>query len=309
MLKKILVPLDGSAAAQFAIPWAATLAGKWGAELCLTRVFIQPMPYFGGEGIASGDPSIYEESKVVQKDAIEQQAQAVGQTYPSLQVSGTLIDGSESTAGVLANYAQEQQVDLTVMTTHGKGAFARFWLGSVADSYLKIATGKILLVRADPEQQPTGTPTIKHVVIPLDGSRFAEQALAPGFALAKEFQASVTLLLVLDSVEDIRGLIARINKPGLDLELIERALPAAKAYVQGVAEQHSHCGLPIEQRVLEHGTASAEILAQAGSPETLIALASHGHGGLSRMLFGSVADKVVRGAVGPVLIVRAADEE
>jgi nucleotide-binding universal stress UspA family protein len=130
-------------------------------------------------------------------------------------------------------------------------------------------------------------PLVEEVVVPLDGSALAEQALGPALGLARLLEATCTLLRVVESS----------GSPA------EAAQEEARAYLERVAGRLRGEGLSVRPRVVVAPHAAEAILEQArgGGP---IALATHGRGGLGRVLLGSVADKVIRGASAPVLVYR-----
>src|SRR5206468_242587 len=91
--------------------------------------------------------------------------------------------------GPIAEAIQEQVLlsgaELVVMTTHGRGALARLWLGSVADELVSHLPGPVLLVRPqEGATEPVGNHPLRHVLIPLDGTPLAEQILGSALALA-----------------------------------------------------------------------------------------------------------------------------
>jgi nucleotide-binding universal stress UspA family protein len=304
MVRTIMVPLDGSPAAEHALPWALHLARQAGAVIKVVRVSFPPTAVIGAEGLASGDPGLYQ---ALQKQEEEYLTQVSARhATPNGVVTADLLDGDDSAAGMLAKFVTTHSVDLTVMTTHGRGPFARFWLGSVADEFLRSSDGPTLLVRGDQPGPPAPafTPDVKQVLVPLDGSDLAEQALEPAVTIGGLFGAEFTLLLVLNAVEDIKALVAKTDSPAADLFPPESAVRAAKDYLERKAEPIRQTGRSVRTRVIERGSATEVILTEAAEPGTLVCLATHGQGGLSRLLLGSVADKVVRGATGPVLIVR-----
>ena len=129
----------------------------------------------------------------------------------------------------------------------------------------------------------------KRVLIPLDGSPLAEQALPHAIAQARRSQAELILLRVLEPFAHARGL----------------SLGDLKRIASDVRQQD----VPV-QAVIIGGRPHVEIPQYAETNEVdLIVMSTRGQSGLSRWLMGSVADRVVRGANVPVLLVRARKEE
>jgi nucleotide-binding universal stress UspA family protein len=142
----------------------------------------------------------------------------------------------------------------------------------------------------------------QHVLIPLDGSTLAEGVLEPAVALGKLMQAEYTLLQTIEV--PILGYAPAAQVAGLDDQILEQWRVEAQAYLDQVAEHMRAQGLAVRVSVMV-GQAAPAILDYARDHVVdVIAMATHGRGGAARMLLGSVADKVVRGAGAPVLLYR-----
>jgi len=189
-----------------------------------------------------------------------------------------------------------------VMATHGRGALSRFWLGSVTDRLVRRATAPVLLVR--PQQ---GTPDltheqmIHHILVPLDGSALAEQALAHAVALGTSMDAEYTLLQAIEPVAGEYGVELYAAEPGEPAFTHLRT--AAQTYLEHVAARLRAESLRV-RTVVVVGPPARAILEYAHSQVDLIAMATHGHSGIANLLVGGVADKVLRGASVPVLVYR-----
>jgi nucleotide-binding universal stress UspA family protein len=148
---------------------------------------------------------------------------------------------------------------------------------------------------------------IRHVLIPLDGSTLAEQALDPALELAQRSGARVTLLRVVHLAPLMaEGFGSPIQPPmPLDSTLQQRERQA-REYLNRLAWKIQPRVTQIESKVVvAEGADASEILEFARDHDVdLIALATHGRSGLKRLLLGSVADKVIRRADTPVLVIR-----
>jgi nucleotide-binding universal stress UspA family protein len=179
------------------------------------------------------------------------------------------------------------------MTTHGRGPVSRFFLGSVADELLRRSPVPLLLTRSH-ERAPAliPEPVLRNVLIPLDGSALAEQVLGPALDLARLMASRCTLLRVVEAGPPPHG-------------RTEQAVAEAGAYLEHLAGWVREPALPVEARVVVAPHAAAAIIQEAQAQGSdLIALATHGRGGVRRMLLGSVADKVIRATTTPVLVYR-----
>lgn len=145
------------------------------------------------------------------------------------------------------------------------------------------------------------------VVVSLDGSDTAEQALPAGTELARRLGVPLHLL----RVADIAWLSMGASDAALEYaalgDTVNQEEQASKEYVEAVRQRLAADGLTITTEV-RTGFAAREIIA-AGQPGDLLVMASHGRSGPARWLLGSVAEDVTRRAVSPVVLIRATDGE
>jgi len=140
------------------------------------------------------------------------------------------------------------------------------------------------------------------ILIPLDGSETAEKVLPYARALAEKLKASIELVAALDVAEMAAHLSAARHLDTLTEEAERRSL----GYLQGVAVTFPGAKAAC---TVEKGRAEDVILEKAAKDAgTLIAMATHGRSGLDRWLLGSVAEKVLRGATNPLLLIRASQQ-
>jgi nucleotide-binding universal stress UspA family protein len=263
--KSFLVPLDGSTLSEQGIPAAARLAKATGANLHLVTVATAPGPHLESE----------------LRGYLAAHAEALSTTH-GVRVVSSLIRGSAAAA--LAAYAEEHKIDLIVMTTHGRGGLSRFWLGSVADRLVRRTGVPVLLFRPG-----TATPPGQFhcVLIALDGSPRTEASIAPALFLARTTPGSrVVLAHVVESAPGLLG-------PAF----LEDESRRITGHLEQIAHRLQARGLAVTARIVTGEGIAAHLHALAGSEEAdLIVVGTHGAYGAERLVFGSVADKVVRGA-------------
>jgi nucleotide-binding universal stress UspA family protein len=307
MFREILVPLDGSAHSEHALPLAAALADLSGGRLTLVRVHTPAARVPPRDDGLEGLPGVREADTLAVEGARRYLEGLSGDIAPELvghAVRTTVLVGA--VADELLRYAREASIDLVVMTTHGRGAVGRAWLGSIADRLIRRARIPILLRRpGDVPGVLRSVPLWKHVLVPLDGSDIAAQILAPALALARLTHARITLLRVVD-----RTLLTFGYPPvphGVVLESPAAANDEAIAHaaLEAIAASLRAEGLHVDTSVVAHPRPAEAILQSAEALDAdLIALSTRGRGGVSRVLLGSVADKVLRAAPVPVLVQR-----
>ena len=144
----------------------------------------------------------------------------------------------------------------------------------------------------------------KKILVPLDGSPSAEQVLPYARALAAKLPLTVELLGVVDTVELARGL-ATVERFYMNTVVADETRRIGE-YMATVKKEFSDLTVTI---AVAEGHAAELIIANAAADKTtLIAMATHGRSGLKRFLLGSVAEKVLRGAANPLLLVRSSEE-
>ncbi|NJN99471.1 MAG: universal stress protein [Anaerolineales bacterium] len=143
----------------------------------------------------------------------------------------------------------------------------------------------------------------QHILVPLDGSALAELALADAFAVAELSRAELTLLQVVPPIDHV--IATEAEYPIFIDQQWEAKKEEAREYLLGVCERAGCPDIPVHT-VVEMGSAAETIIDYAHHhPIDLVVMATHGRSGLQRWVYGSVADKVLRGATQPILLVRA----
>lgn len=298
MSNDILVPLDGSPLADAAIPHAAELAKRVGSGLHLVRVHT-PMTL----GLILDAPAFVMDpdlDKALADEAgrwLNKRAKEV-RAMSGLPVTSEVRVGAAADEIVAATTARDAR--LIVCTTHGTGGWAPHWMGSVADSVIRHAPCPVLVM---PEAAAGRAPVPASVLVLLDGSEVSASILPVAKWFAKAFGARIDLLRIVVPpwVGDSYSTLAMA---AVDRFEIDPFAESAKLQLEAIAE-----GLREEGHV-----ASSEVEVQARptraildhierSDPGVIALATHGRG-LSRLLLGSVADKVLRTAARPTLCFR-----
>jgi nucleotide-binding universal stress UspA family protein len=295
---RILVPLDGSRLAEGAVPYVIEIARrtKGGVDI----VFVQTEA--SAHALAAGR---VEEPLTVAEEYLQHQAAAL--THYDIGGVTFAVDTGRPVDAICAR-ARRLGVDLIVMTTHGRTGFSRAWIGSVADGVVRQSATPVLLLRAAiDDSAPPHTPVVRYLV-PLDGSKSSEQVLDAIAPLIPE-SGSITLLHVVQPVPQIvvdPMLPYATLAPTLPDEAATRELTRhAQEYVETVASRlRLRIAAPVETRVVVSQVAATSILDAAKDARAdAIAMSTQGRGA-SRLLIGSVADKVLRAAAMPLLLYR-----
>jgi nucleotide-binding universal stress UspA family protein len=306
MYHSILVPLDGSPGSEHALPLAAAVARRTGATVRVAHAHAPADPkhpdwYMPPE--QRSDPA----AVTLQKDYLDGVVRRL--TAAGVRAASVLLEGP--TVEALCGHVADAGADLVVMTTHGRGPLSRFWLGSVADALVRRLTAPLLLVR--PKEGPMNLDAEvvpRRFLIPLDGSKHAETILGPALELGKATGADYTLLRVVEPVPVLGYDVFGYATAGTDLAVVEELQHQAAGYLENIARRLRDRGLRVRTLVLVNPSAAGAILDESNpGPHDLVALETHGRGGAARVLLGSVADKVVRGACCPVLVHRSPEPD
>lgn len=291
---KIVVPLDGSALAEQVLAHLPQLAPPNQAEIVLVHVS-EVWRYTAATNEFAMPVGIYPYVQASMEAYIEeQQTRLQAQGY---QVS-TNIGLGLAAEGIL-KAAAETNADYIAMTTHGRSGFARWAIGSVAERVLQQAPIPVFLVKGD---QVTSTGQLGQILVPLDGSMLAEQALPEALRLARVSNASILLVRVIQSLDEESKRIL-FASPAIAEETFERGRSAAEQYLQTIAEQFQAEGVTVDCEV-RFGDPIQTILQVADEKEIdLIVMTTHGRTGIRQWFYGSVANKIIRDAQYPVLLI------
>lgn len=146
MYTKILVPLDGSALAERAVPHAVELARSSGAEITLLEIIRGPIADAPEAGQAEEDRAIREAAGAAQ---VYLDTVAIPLRGKGLKVRVVIRDGDPA-SGIL-EFAHKEDVDVIVMSTHGRSGLSRVIMGSVAEKVVLTTKRPVMLVK--PERQ------------------------------------------------------------------------------------------------------------------------------------------------------------
>lgn len=293
MYEKILVPLDGSRLSERAIKPALELAERMGTAVTFLRV-AEMMPVMVPDGVSH--TTSYPEALLKEADAYL--TNLVGKHgHPDFTIETNVAYGSP--AGAIIDLATEGVFDLIMMSSHGRSGLGRWVLGSITERVLRQAPCPVWVVRD--EALPT------NVLIALDGSELAEEALAPGIEIAQQMKAAVVLVRIENPNDDFNprdlGELSRID-PGLAELVAIDSFRKEHDYLVDVADRYRDSGLKIKIDI-DRGKAARRILDVAARNECdLIVMSTHGRTGLSRWVYGSVMEKVLRATARDMLVVR-----
>jgi nucleotide-binding universal stress UspA family protein len=304
MLLRMLVALDGSPLAERALEMATLLAQRMAHAkpareplVILCRV-VDPSPLLD---LAGEDAR----TRALDTAAHYLQERAAGLRKEGLTVETAVRLGQP--AAELLEQVIARQIDLVLLSTHGRSGLTRWALGSVAERVARSAPVPVLLLPAAAPatldaRDAQGMPMMLRLLVPLDRSARAEAALPSALELARLLQAELRLLSVVvpkleESKAEAQG--RPWNAEGQEVREIER-------YLQRHAEAAQQAGITVWWGI-GFGLPGLTIIEQAHTHQVqLIVMTTQGRGGLGRGRLGSVAEEVLHHGQWPVLLVPSA---
>jgi len=295
ILRRILVPVDGSPAAERAIRVACALARDRGGEVVFgdavdhaAAIAELTVPY----GIPDATPllqALDDAAGGVCADAVKL-AKAAGITASSVVLEG-------QAAGAVVAYAGAHEIDTIVMGTRGARGLERFFTGSTADGVLRTSDVPTFVVQA---VEHAAEPAFGRVLAAVDDSEASAAAVAYALQL---LDTTGTALFV--HVIPTADLGEKSREYGYDPRpILDEFRAAAQPFLDAATAQAKALGLASEAYVVE-GDAVEEILSAATAHGAdAIALGTHGRRGLQRLFLGSVAEGVVSRSAVPVVVLR-----
>jgi nucleotide-binding universal stress UspA family protein len=272
MFSNIMVPLDGSPLAERALPYAEGMAAALGATVHLVAV-VETLAYAAWTPMPTyTSPEDFETATrraTAYLEAQQQRLSKVGVAALPVQLTG-------SASSTLLDYEQSAAIDLTVICSHGRSGIKRLALGSIAAALIQQGDTPVLLIPAEGSAE-----VHDHALVPLDGSKRAEESLRALHGLTPGLIREATLLHVVHPPERPED---------------------GETYLAAVALREQRPDLTLHYRV-EQGNATERIIAAIGDDKLAI-MTTHGRSDLTRWALGSVAERVARGAGAPVLLVR-----
>jgi len=281
--KTMLVLLDGSELAEVVLKYAQELSGRLHIDLELLHV-CDPHE---AEQLPMRKAYMEHMAEVMCAGAEEIRYRSGDETLEQcIRAQGNVVVGHP--AEEILKYVDENDIDLVMMSTHGSSGIGSWDLGSVATKVIHASNAPIWLVPSQlREEVILDTLPRRTLVIPLSGSKQSEAVIPHAIAVAKQRGEESELVLL--HVEDVDYIT--VSRSALQEREEHRA--RMKAYLDGVAESIREAGLEARSEILTGDPAETIITFLKDNPAQLIAMATRGRTGLSRMVFGSVTENVI----------------
>jgi nucleotide-binding universal stress UspA family protein len=313
-MKMILVPLDGSILAEQALPFVSTVARLLDARICLLRVVADSVEsgLLANTIVATygvGAPLAAQQARQAHSlELLSQNAERYLDSHAALLRADGLdvvVDVRYGRAAdVIVDAALNQHVILIALASHGYSGLKRWALGSVADNVVRATSIPVLIVRG---RAPTRTPVLSRIMVPLNGSPLAHQALPLATELARSAHAELLLVqAITPATTDYPGFATHDERrPQLGNTQTALRHQTTSTIDTLAAELRIH-EVDVRTHLVNGHVAEVLVHEAAHCGVDLIVMATHGYGGLRRWALGSVADTVLHATTTPLILVRAA---
>lgn len=298
MYERILVVLDGSDLAEVAVPYAEELSRHLGSQIVLASVlWVAP---------ESALDIMFESGR--ERPYSDLMETPVGQYLHKVAIQADHVERivltgmpDEQILGLADNY----RVKLVVLSSHGESGVKRLVFGSVAHEVVRAAKVPVLILKPKSDiPRSRVDPGVRKILVPLDGSQVSEAVLPYVEELALKFGADLTLLSVL--AKGYHNITQSGHKWVVYPEQqMESDKASAMIYLNKVADRLTKKGIAFVSEVKFGDPAEQIVNSVVEMGADLVAMSSHGRSGIARWALGSVADKVLRIADAPVLLVKS----
>ena len=308
MYNKILVPLDGSDVAECVLPHVEAMAMS-NDEIDITFLYV----------VTPLDTPLTSHEF---KERIESEAVSAAHDYLKRIISKLTCLGKAHSRVILGrsaetilDYAEENDIDLIVMASHGLSGVSRWIRGSVVDKVLHESTVPVMRIRASAPRIPFYKEGQKMVVlVPLDGSELAETVLEHAKELAEQF-GTQSVDIVLLRVCELFSHPHLHYPPPMSLSWDEylkyetqKCKQICLSYLSGVKKRFKGEGIDVRTVVPVGSPAEAIVEYVNKKPVSLIVMSTHGRTGIGQWAFGSITNKVMKGTSTPALLIRCSNQ-
>jgi nucleotide-binding universal stress UspA family protein len=250
-----------------------------------------------------------EEVEGVFSGAAQQELTAAQERWQEITPAVETLVVTGDAAEEILRVATERGCGMIVMASHGRGALGRWTYGSVADRVSRTAPVPVMIVRPQDASPQIALPVIRRILVPLDGSQLANEALPVAAMIATRLQIPVFLFRVVNPARALAPYpsMAASYPPEVYQQLETDMRTDAQQSLDNAAKDLTTQGIDVSTGVASGSAAHS--IEDATEQGDIIIMTSHGHGGIRRWLLGSIAEQLVRHASVPVVLVRSASEE
>jgi len=299
MFDPLLVTLDGSLLAECVLSHAITFARAFNAKVVLLRVLDRDQQRVSGQLFDLLSWQIHKAEANLYVGKIDAQLQKLG-----LRTESTVQEGL--VAESLIEFAQSQGMKLIILSSHGHSGVSQWGISSVAQKIILSAPTSVLIVRArQPVSSEVVEQTYKRILVPLDGSRRAENVLPMIAHLARFHNSQIHIVHVVITPEMARQLPPEQEDVDLSNRIVARNREESIRYLEQVELSSPLNGIPVYTHLFTSDNASAALHGLVEQENIdLVALSAHGYSGNDQWPYGSMVNNFILYSQVSLLIVQ-----
>jgi len=296
MIKRILVPLDGSSLAESVLPVAAALAKKINISVTLIHVIEKTAP-----------EKIHGQSHL----QLPKDADAYLKTIAGLDIFNEVDvkihvhdEGIKNVSQSIADHSKELNQDIVLMCTHGNSGLLDILYGSIAQQVISIGHIPVLLINPS-EENVNLKYSFENFLIPLDGNTDHETALNYASDLAKFCQAKINLLTAIPHFGNMSGKLTPANRflPFTTTTMMDMIVPDTEDYLKKIKERLELSSLTVTTNISRKDPEIAIIEEAQNINADLIIIGTHAKKGSEAFWEGSITPKISKSTTVPLLLI------
>jgi nucleotide-binding universal stress UspA family protein len=296
MIKRLLVPLDGSSLAESVLPVAAALAKKINISVTLIHVIEKEAP-----------EKIHGQSHLqLPKDAEEYLKSIAGSDiFKNVNVEIHVHEeGINNVSQSIADHSKELNQDIVLMCTHGNSGLLDIFFGSIALQVISLGHIPVLLINPSKENVKVKY-SFENFLVPLDGNPDHEPALNYASDLAKLCNAKINLLTAIPHFGNMSGKLAPVNRflPFTTTTMMDMIVPDTEDYLKKIKERLELSSLRVTTNILRKDPEVAILEEAQNINADLIIIGTHGKKGANAFWEGSIAPKISKSTTIPLLLI------
>jgi nucleotide-binding universal stress UspA family protein len=299
-IRHLLLPLDGSALAECALPWAVAVAQVFAARITLLRILEPP----------AGAVPMPHAHDVVEWQIRRAEAHShLARLESAVRASGLtssleLLEGRP--AEQILNFARDHAADLVVLSSHGEGGLSGWVLSSTAQKVVARVDSSVLVIPAHTAgTRPAGELRLRRIFVPLDCSPRAECVIPLAVALARAHDAELILAHVVPEPEMPRRLPPSAEDAAIASRLTEHNRVEGERYLGELRSQLADRTLRVTARSVVSSRRAPALRALADEADVdLIVACAHGRSADASERYGSVAARLLAESSRPILVVQ-----
>jgi nucleotide-binding universal stress UspA family protein len=299
MFDPILVPLDGSMLAECVLPHTRAIAQAFNSKVKLLRVMERTLETEKTPLFDLVNWQINRTGAKLYLDKVSSKLENWGLDVDTITVEGLAAES-------IIDYAQNQNAKLIILSSHGRSGLSQWGISGIAQKVIFSAPTSVLIIRANislreqPDEQH-----YTRIMVPLDGSRRAENVLPIVALFARTHQSQIHLVHVVGMPEMARQLPPTHEDMDLSEKMVSRNIDEAAHYLEQIKNQSPLDGIKIKTHLLTNANPAVALHEFAGQERVdLVALNAHGYSGNNQWPYGSMVNNFILYSKIPLLIVQ-----